>query len=113
MMKLQTEQFFRCLADPLRLNIVLMLMHDGELCSCDLAKALNEKLSTVSRNLALLRTKGVVTERREELWLHYQISQSLPSWAKQVLQTVFEGNAQRAVQLCLDTRVVNSRQSCL
>ncbi|WP_268408630.1 metalloregulator ArsR/SmtB family transcription factor [Alteromonas sp. a30] len=112
-MKLHTEQFFRCLADPLRLNIVLMLMHEGELCSCDLAQALDEKLSTVSRHLVLLRNKGVVKERRCELWLYYEIDQSLPLWAQQVLETVFDGNQERAMQLSLEVPVVNSRHSCL
>lgn len=111
-MKLQTEQFFRCLADPLRLNIVLLLMHEGELCSCELADALNEKLSTVSRHLVLLRNKGLVTERREELWRYYQMNEALPAWGQQVLETVFDGNTERAIQLSLDTRMVNSRQSC-
>lgn len=111
-MRLQTEQFFRCLADPLRLNIVLLLMHEGELCSCELADALNEKLSTVSRHLVLLRNKGLVTERREELWRYYQMNDGLPAWGQQVLETMFDGNTERAIQLSLDTRVVNSRQSC-
>lgn len=99
-MKMQTEHFFRCLADPVRLNLVLLLMRNkGELCSCELAEMLNEKLSTVSRHLVLLRNKGIVKERRHELWLYYQMSDELPSWAQDILNSCYQGNQHRLLEL--------------
>ncbi|UAA37663.1 metalloregulator ArsR/SmtB family transcription factor [Paraneptunicella aestuarii] len=101
-MKMQTEHFFRCLADPVRLNLVLLLMHNsnkGELCSCELAEVLNEKLSTVSRHLVLLRNKGIVKENRHELWLYYQMSDELPSWAQDILNSCYQGNQHRLLAL--------------
>lgn len=97
-MKFSTEQFFRCLADPVRLNIVMLLMHEQELCSCHLAQMLQETLSRVSRNLVLLRNKGVLQESSRELWLYYRISDDLPAWATQLLNTVYAGNQHRLTQ---------------
>ncbi len=94
-MKLQIEQFFRCLADPLRLNMIMLIMHENELCACELADSLQENFSTVSRNLVLLRNKGLVKERRKELWLCYTINDELPNWAEQLLDVIFQGNQQR------------------
>lgn len=82
----------------MRLNIVMLLMHEQELCSCHLADSLQEKLSNVSRNLVLMRNKGVVTERREELWLHYRINDELPDWAKGLLEKVYQGNQERLAE---------------
>ena len=112
-MKLHTEQFFRCLADPLRLNIVMLLMHEGELCSCEIADALKEKLSSASRHLVLLRNKGLVRERRQELWLYYQINDELPDWAKQILETVYQANQQRLEEPLAVLRGNNEHSLCM
>lgn len=114
LMKMQTEHFFRCLADPVRFNIVLLLLHkQGELCSCELADSLGQNLSSVSRHLVLLRNKGVVTERREELWLYYQINQHLPKWAKEILNNAYHGNQHRLVEPLAAMQSLDARRICV
>jgi len=111
-MKFNTEQFFRCLADPVRLNIVMLLLHEQELCSCHLAQILPETLSKVSRNLVLLRNKGVLTERSKELWLYYRINDNLPDWATQLLNTVYLGNQHRLTQPLSVLHELQNEASC-
>lgn len=112
-MKLHTEQFFRCLADPLRLNITMLLMHEGELCACEIADSLEEKLSSASRHLVLLRNKGLVKERRDELWLYYTINDEIPDWAKQLLDIVYQGNLQRLEEPLALLRGNNEHTLCM
>lgn len=73
-MKLSGSQtVFSALADPTRFRI-LNLLHEGELCVCDVMSVLKEPQSKVSRHLAYLRRAGLVEARKEGLWMYYRIS---------------------------------------
>jgi len=64
--------FFRALADETRLRIVMLLLH-GELCVCDLMAILDAPQSKLSRHLAYLKHSGIVSGRREGVWMHYSL----------------------------------------
>ncbi len=68
------SQLFRALGDETRLRIVALLAH-GELCVCHIEKALDMPQPTVSRQLGVLRSAGVVDARREGTWVYYSISE--------------------------------------
>jgi ArsR family transcriptional regulator len=85
--------FFSALADPTRLRSLLLLAAEGELCVCELTHALNESQPKISRHLAMLREIGIVSDRREGLWIHYRISPDLPAWARKILNTASQANA--------------------
>jgi len=80
-----TAQIFKCLSDPIRLRIVLLLQAEGELCVCDLMAVLKLPQSTVSRHLAYLKRHGWLDDRREGVWMHYAISRDLPPLATDLL----------------------------
>jgi ArsR family transcriptional regulator, lead/cadmium/zinc/bismuth-responsive transcriptional repressor len=50
------------------------LLEVGELCVCDLAAAIETAESTVSQALRLLRTAGVVANRREGRMVYYRLA---------------------------------------
>src|SRR3989304_3575780 len=81
------ENFFPALADPTRLRCLLLLAAEGELCVCELTHALGESQPKISRHLAMLRAAGIVSDRREGLWVHYRLNPELPPWAREVLST--------------------------
>jgi ArsR family transcriptional regulator len=87
------ENFFPALADPTRLRCLLLLAAEGELCVCELTHALGESQPKISRHLAMLREAGIVSDRREGLWVHYRLSQGLPPWAREILDTAVRANA--------------------
>ena len=60
-------------ADAKRLIIIEELRH-GELTVGELAKTLELPQAVVSRNLAILRDKGIVTFRREGTSVYYSLS---------------------------------------
>jgi ArsR family transcriptional regulator, arsenate/arsenite/antimonite-responsive transcriptional repressor len=68
--------FFRALADETRLRIVMLLLH-GELCVCDLMAILDAPQSKLSRHLAYLKHSGIVSGRREGVWMHYSLKAPL------------------------------------
>ena len=71
----QVEDVFKALADATRLRILRLLMA-GEVCVCDIHAALRIPQAKASRHLAYLRRVGLVTTRREGLWVHYSLATS-------------------------------------
>ncbi len=66
---------FKTLSEPVRLRIVYLLLESTELCVCDLVDTLGLSQSVVSRHLAYLRNNGLVSTRREGVWIYYCIVQ--------------------------------------
>jgi ArsR family transcriptional regulator len=66
------SRFFRALGDETRLKIVALLAH-GELCVCHLEAALGLPQPNVSRHLAVLRSAGIVQDRRDGSWVYYRL----------------------------------------
>lgn len=64
---------FRCAGDESRLRLLELLM-TGEHCVTELAEELDEKMSTMSERLRLLRADGLVTRRREGKHMYYQLA---------------------------------------
>jgi len=67
-------QLFKALADETRLMILWLLMGEEELCVCDIMGVLSITQSKASRHLRYLFNAGLVTDRRQGLWMYYRIS---------------------------------------
>ena len=83
------ELFFRALADSTRLRII-NLIGDREVCVCFFVEILKTNQPKISRHLAYLRRAGIVTTRREGIWMHYRISTPKDEHAAKVLTDVRE-----------------------
>lgn len=81
---------FKCLSDDTRLQLVLMIMAEQEMCVCELTHALDESQPKISRHLALLRQHGLLADRREGQWVYYRLSPALDAGARAVLQHTFQ-----------------------
>ncbi len=79
-----TAQLFKALSEEVRLRI-LNLLANGELCVCDLMAVLDLPQSTVSRHLAYLRNCGLVSDRREGVWMYYRLADSQGEFQQQLL----------------------------
>jgi len=69
------EALLAAVAEPTRLRLIALLA-PGEACVCDLVGALDLPQPLVSRHLGVLRRAGLVTARREGLWMHYSLADS-------------------------------------
>ncbi len=65
---------FKALADETRLRLLALLVEREELCVCDLMATLDLPQSTVSRHLATLRHSGLVSGRRQGVWMYYRLA---------------------------------------
>lgn len=66
-------ELFKMLGDPTRTRILYALLEAGELCVCDLAETIDAQESSVSHALRLLRTAGIVRNRRDGRIIYYSL----------------------------------------
>ena len=83
------ESMLRALGERVRLRL-LNLIGDSELCVCFFVEALELPQPTISRHLAYLRREGVVSARREGLWMHYRIVTPTDPHVMSVLRSALE-----------------------
>ena len=95
-MTLSPETLFRLLANPTRLQSVMLLHAEGRLCVCELTHALQLSQPKISRHLAQLRDAGVVTDERRGQWVHYRLAEGLPDWAHRVIVAAAEASGSGA-----------------
>ena len=66
---------FKALSEPLRIRIVRLLLDNGrEAYGEELANALGIPAYRLSRHLKVLRTTGLINERREGRWVYYSLA---------------------------------------
>ena len=82
---------FDALVDATRRRILALLVHQGELCVCELTVALDDIQPKISRHLAVLKDAGIVIARREGTWMFYRLADALPAWADALLETLPKG----------------------
>jgi ArsR family transcriptional regulator len=64
---------FKALAHPVRLAIAERLIK-GERCVCEIAADFPFDRTTISKHLAVLRSAGVIRDRKEGLNVYYSLS---------------------------------------
>src|SRR3972149_4046315 len=79
---------FRSLADATRLRLLNLLVYKGELCVCDMERALETGQPQISRHLAYLKNSGWVQPRRAQTWVFYSIRDDLAESASATLQAL-------------------------
>ncbi len=71
-MGMKLVKIYECLCDQTRLRI-LNLLGGGPLCVCDIQQVLGEPQVKVSKHLAYLRVRGMVSVRRDSNWMIYSL----------------------------------------
>jgi len=94
MIDLKENIIFKALSESIRLRIVVLLTK-GELCVCDLTEVLNLPQSTISRHMSRLKTAGIIENRREGRWIHYQLNDSDNKLINSLKQILFSLQNQR------------------
>lgn len=64
---------FKALGDETRLRMLWLLLNHRELCVCDFMEVLGVTQSKASRHLRNLFHAGLVSDRREGLWVYYSL----------------------------------------
>ena len=79
-------QIFLACSDPSRLRILNLIMTNGEMCISDLEHILEFTQTKTSRHLIYLRNSGILTIRKVNQWIFYQIKDEVFDIIKQILQ---------------------------
>lgn len=91
------SRFFMALSNDQRLKI-LMLLKESEKSLTDLANELEIDVSVVSRHLMMLRSLGIVSARREGVYVFFNIADKrvfdLITLANQIIRDWFDKNQQ-------------------
>ena len=73
-------------ADQTRLRLLNLLAAEGEVCVCHLVDVLGTNQPKVSRHLAYLKRAGLVSDRKDSLWVYYRLSETLAGHASRLLE---------------------------
>lgn len=85
----QSARRFHVLADPIRLQIALLLT-EQEMCVGHLTQALNINQPKVSYHLKRMYEEGLLDRRTEYTWSYYSLSTDLRTWVNRELDTLLE-----------------------
>jgi ArsR family transcriptional regulator, arsenate/arsenite/antimonite-responsive transcriptional repressor len=69
----RSVELFHALSDETRLQII-ELLRKGERCVCELTDSLDAAQSRLSFHLRVLRDAGIVRDRKDGRWVHYQLN---------------------------------------
>lgn len=87
----QTD-FFKCLSDSTRLDILKLVILKENICVCELTERLELSQPKISRHLALLRNLSILLDQRQGQWVYYRLNPDLPEWANSILSIIADQN---------------------
>src|SRR6187402_2127958 len=80
------SQIFKACADESRLRILNLIFTNGEMCITDLEKILEYTQAKTSRHLIYLKNAGILSYRRYNHWVFYQVKDEVFEIIKQIFQ---------------------------
>lgn len=101
-------QIFLACSDSSRLRILNLIFTNGEMCISDLERILDFTQSKTSRHLIYLKNSEILTFRKYNQWMFYQIKDEVFDIIKLILQFLVRdptlGNDQSIYQTMLSNR---------
>lgn len=80
------SQIFKACADESRLRILHLVFENGEMCISDLERILEFTQAKTSRHLIYLKNSGILSFRRYNHWVFYQVKDEVYEIINQILQ---------------------------
>lgn len=80
------SQIFKACADESRIRILHLIFTNGEMCISDLEKILDFTQAKTSRHLIYLKNSGILSFRRYNHWVFYQIKDEYAEIINQIFQ---------------------------
>jgi ArsR family transcriptional regulator len=80
------SQIFKACADESRLRILFLIFENSEMCIADLEKILDFTQAKTSRHLIYLKNAGILSFRRYNHWVFYQVKDEVADIIKQIFQ---------------------------
>ncbi|WP_111978996.1 ArsR/SmtB family transcription factor [Algibacillus agarilyticus] len=103
------QLFFKALAEPTRLKIILLLFKKTELCVCDFTQVFAMEQPRISRYLAELKGFDLIVGERRGKWVYYRLNINAGDWRYDVIQTTL---AQQADFIKTELATLLSADNC-
>ena len=85
----QLSDVLKALADPTRLQMVLILRDASEpVCVCDFTQTFDLTQPTVSHHMARLREAGLVDCEKRGIWAFYRLRRDLPASVRRLVEAL-------------------------
>jgi len=93
----QKATIIKAMAHPSRL-IIIDALAEGEKCVCELQRLVGSDLSTVSKHLSVMKSAGIVTDRKEGLQVFYRLRVPCVLRFFECVDAVLRANSEEAVR---------------
>jgi ArsR family transcriptional regulator len=100
-------QIFLACSDTSRLRILQLIMTNGEMCITDLENILEFTQTKTSRHLIYLKNSDILTSRKFNQWMFYQIKDEVFDIVHQILQFLRRDPVLQKDQLVFQTMYTN------
>jgi ArsR family transcriptional regulator len=97
--KARAAELFHALSDETRLEII-ELLRKGERCVCELTGDLDAAQSRLSFHLKVLKDAGLVTDRKDGRWVHYQINADALAEIQRRISALEPTRSSRKLEVC-------------
>jgi ArsR family transcriptional regulator, arsenate/arsenite/antimonite-responsive transcriptional repressor len=101
------SQIFKACADESRLRILHLVFRNGEMCISDLENILGFTQAKTSRHLIYLKNSGILSFRRYNHWVFYQVKDEVYEIVKQIFQFLNRDQQLQADQQLYETLFSN------
>lgn len=100
---MQTTEIFKSLSDPQRVRL-LNLLEESPLCVCHLQTLLDAPQVKISKQLAYLKTAGLVEAERRGTWMIYRLAQPVSKLLTNNLAQLRDTSNPTGIELKADHR---------
>ncbi|TVR84254.1 MAG: ArsR family transcriptional regulator [Rhodospirillales bacterium] len=84
------RRILSALSEPTRLGAMQIVCDGGEHCVCELMERLNATQSRMSRHMGVLKSVGLVVDRRDAQWVRYRCNPDLPQSIQRIIDAVLD-----------------------
>jgi len=83
-------KILKALSDESRIRIVNLLKAKKGVCVCEITKVINLSQPTISSHLKKLEEAGIITFRKDGLWVNYYLNDELDSESKEIINLIIK-----------------------
>jgi ArsR family transcriptional regulator, arsenate/arsenite/antimonite-responsive transcriptional repressor len=81
-------KIIKALSDESRIRIVNLLKAKSGVCVCEITEIINLSQPTISSHLKKLEEAGIITFRKDGLWVNYYLSEEMDSESKELIDLI-------------------------
>ncbi|MCL5069600.1 MAG: metalloregulator ArsR/SmtB family transcription factor [Actinobacteria bacterium] len=83
-------KILKALSDESRIRIVNLLKAKEGVCVCEITEVINLSQPTISSHLKKLEEAGIITFRKDGLWVNYYLNDELDSESKELINLIIK-----------------------